>query len=209
VSDPYGVVQTTISVTRGRITNVSITAPKDNSVSSNINSQAIGYLRSETLNAQSANISAISGATATSQAYVQSLQAALAQVPKSASPSQSNGRSASGAGHAQPGSSSTPTSPPAKAGTGSLPRFAIKGGANDDSGVDDGGSVHVVKPATVKTATTQTNTSIKPPHFAIKGGSDDGSGDGGSSTKTQKPAGQGAAPTQLPSKHAQRPNSDS
>jgi uncharacterized protein with FMN-binding domain len=77
VSDPFGAVQTTVTVAHGKITNVSITAPKDNPVSSNINSQAVPYLRTETLTAQSASINSISGATLTSQAYVQSLQAAL------------------------------------------------------------------------------------------------------------------------------------
>jgi uncharacterized protein with FMN-binding domain len=77
VSDPFGSVQTTVTVAQGKITNVSITAPMANSVSANINSQAVPYLRQETLTAQSASINSISGATLTSQAYVQSLQAAL------------------------------------------------------------------------------------------------------------------------------------
>jgi uncharacterized protein with FMN-binding domain len=42
-----------------------------------INSQAIPILRSETLRAQSANVDFVSGATDTSQGYVQSLQAAI------------------------------------------------------------------------------------------------------------------------------------
>jgi uncharacterized protein with FMN-binding domain len=77
VSDPFGTVQTTVTVAQGKITNVSITAPKNNPVSANINSQAVPYLRTETLTAQSASINSISGATLTSQAYVQSLQVAL------------------------------------------------------------------------------------------------------------------------------------
>lgn len=77
VSDPFGAVQTTLTVAHGKITNVSITAPMANSVSANINSQAVPYLRSETLTAQSANVNSISGATLTSQAYVQSLQGAM------------------------------------------------------------------------------------------------------------------------------------
>jgi uncharacterized protein with FMN-binding domain len=77
VTDPFGAVQTTITVAQGKITNVSITAPKDNPVSANINTQAVPYLRTETLTAQSTSINSISGATLTSQAYVQSLQAAM------------------------------------------------------------------------------------------------------------------------------------
>lgn len=77
VDDPYGVVQATITVTGRKITNVSITAPEDNPRSASINSYAVPALRTETLQAQSANVSLISGATLTSEAYVQSLQAAL------------------------------------------------------------------------------------------------------------------------------------
>jgi uncharacterized protein with FMN-binding domain len=77
VSDPFGAVQTTVTVAQGKITTVSITAPMANPVSANINSQAVPYLRSETLTAQSASINSISGATLTSQAYVQSLQGAM------------------------------------------------------------------------------------------------------------------------------------
>jgi len=45
--------------------------------SAQINSYAEPQLQSETIQAQSANINGVSGATYTSQAYVQSLQAAL------------------------------------------------------------------------------------------------------------------------------------
>ena len=48
-----------------------------------INSQAIPILRSETLRAQSANIDFVSGATDTSQGYVQSLQAAILKAKRS------------------------------------------------------------------------------------------------------------------------------
>jgi hypothetical protein len=58
---------------------VDISAPQNNPVSSSINGQAVPLLRQETLRAQSANVNMISGATITSQAYIQSLQAALAQ----------------------------------------------------------------------------------------------------------------------------------
>jgi|SRR5579884_3037449 len=77
VDDPYGVVQAVITVTGRKITNVSITAPEDNPRSASINSYAVPALRTETLLAQSANVSLISGATLTSEAYIQSLQAAL------------------------------------------------------------------------------------------------------------------------------------
>jgi uncharacterized protein with FMN-binding domain len=75
----FGLVQATLIVRSGKITNVSITAPQDNPTSQYINQQVVPMLRSETLQAQSANINAISGATVTSDAYYQSLQTALSK----------------------------------------------------------------------------------------------------------------------------------
>ena len=77
VDDRYGQVQATITVTGNKITNVSITAPENDPKSAGINQQAVPLLRAETLQAQSANVNAISGATITSDAYTQSLQGAL------------------------------------------------------------------------------------------------------------------------------------
>lgn len=74
----YGTVQATLVVTGNKITDVLITAPQDNGRSAYINSQAVPILRSETLQAQSANINGVSGATYTSESYIGSLQAALA-----------------------------------------------------------------------------------------------------------------------------------
>jgi uncharacterized protein with FMN-binding domain len=77
VDDRYGQVQATITVKGSRITNVSITAPENDPRSATINVQAVPLLRTETLQAQSANVDLISGATITSEAYVQSLRGAL------------------------------------------------------------------------------------------------------------------------------------
>jgi hypothetical protein len=73
----FGPVQAKLTVSSGKMTQVSITAPQDNPTSAYINSQAVPLLRSETLQAQSANINGISGATVTSDAYYQSLLGAL------------------------------------------------------------------------------------------------------------------------------------
>ena len=62
-----------------RITDVTATYPTEKHRSQEINSQAIPYLRQEVLTAQSARINIISEATMTSDAYAQSLQAALDQ----------------------------------------------------------------------------------------------------------------------------------
>ena len=77
--DQFGAVQATITVAGGKVTAVTITAPEDNPRSAAINEQAIPILQSETLQAQSASIDLVSGATYTSQAYEQYLQAALDQ----------------------------------------------------------------------------------------------------------------------------------
>jgi len=79
VSDPFGTVQTSITVSGGKIVAVNASAPMGNPLSSTINQQAVPILKSETLQAQSANVNLVSGATLTSQAYVQSLQSALTQ----------------------------------------------------------------------------------------------------------------------------------
>jgi uncharacterized protein with FMN-binding domain len=69
-------------VTR-RITSVSVPVyPNHTDRSVFINQQALPILRSETLRAQSANIDLVSGATDTSGAYVQSLQAAILKAKK-------------------------------------------------------------------------------------------------------------------------------
>ncbi len=74
----YGELELEVTVTGSRITNVqpAIDTAFDPR-SSQVNSYAEPLLQSQTLQAQSANINGVSGATYTSQAYVQSLQAAL------------------------------------------------------------------------------------------------------------------------------------
>ena len=74
----YGELELKVTVTGGKITDVQPAV--DNAFdprSAQINSYAEPQLQSQTLAAQSANIDGVSGATFTSQAYVQSLQAAL------------------------------------------------------------------------------------------------------------------------------------
>jgi uncharacterized protein with FMN-binding domain len=76
----YGTVQVQVTVASGKITNVvALQYPSSNSHSSSISQYAVPTLISETLQAQTAQINAVSGATYTSQGFVQSLQAALVQ----------------------------------------------------------------------------------------------------------------------------------
>jgi uncharacterized protein with FMN-binding domain len=78
VNFSYGVLNVEVTVSGTRITNVSVpNLQTAEPTSQQISEQAIPMLRAEVLQAQSANVSGISGATFTSQAYLQSLHAAL------------------------------------------------------------------------------------------------------------------------------------
>jgi uncharacterized protein with FMN-binding domain len=74
----WGPVQVTITVDGGKITDVAVpTYPNGNRRDQEINAGALPTLRQETLDKQSADIDAVSGATVTSDGYKQSLQSAL------------------------------------------------------------------------------------------------------------------------------------
>jgi uncharacterized protein with FMN-binding domain len=77
-STRWGDVQVTITVANGKITDVAVPIyPSGNGRDQEINAYALPTLRQETLDAQSANISTVSGATVTSDGYLESLQSAL------------------------------------------------------------------------------------------------------------------------------------
>jgi uncharacterized protein with FMN-binding domain len=90
-ADRWGTVQVTVTVrkttttigtkktVKWRITAVNATFPDHTDRSVFINQQAGPYLKQETLQAQSANVQLISGATDSSLSFVQSLQSALLQ----------------------------------------------------------------------------------------------------------------------------------
>jgi uncharacterized protein with FMN-binding domain len=74
----WGPVQVKITVQGGKITKVMVLQqPNGNPRDAEINSQALPILIDETVQAQSANIDMVSGATVTSDGYVRSLRAAL------------------------------------------------------------------------------------------------------------------------------------
>ncbi len=76
----FGDVQVRVVISNKHITDVqAVQLPTDRAESAYISQQAGPWLRSEALQAQSANIDIISGATYTSQSYVQSLESALKQ----------------------------------------------------------------------------------------------------------------------------------
>jgi uncharacterized protein with FMN-binding domain len=79
ISTRYGDVAVEVTVANGTVTAVQAVALPSGGRSGEISAYAAPILASEALTAQSANIDIVSGATYTSQAYAQSLQAALDQ----------------------------------------------------------------------------------------------------------------------------------
>jgi uncharacterized protein with FMN-binding domain len=74
----YGFIQVLAVISNGKLTDVRfLQYPNDRPNSVEINSQAMPYLKQEALQAQSANVNIVSGATDTSQAFIQSLSSAL------------------------------------------------------------------------------------------------------------------------------------
>ncbi len=74
----YGNVQVQTIITNGKIADVQfLQYPNDRRTSVEINSQAMPYLKQEAIQTQSSQVDIVSGATYTSQAFIQSLQSAL------------------------------------------------------------------------------------------------------------------------------------
>lgn len=74
----YGNMQVQAVIQSGKLADVQILEfPNDRRTSVRINNVALPYLVNEAIQAQSANIDAISGATLSSEAFAQSLQSAL------------------------------------------------------------------------------------------------------------------------------------
>jgi uncharacterized protein with FMN-binding domain len=74
----WGPVQVQLTVANGKITNVSVIEyPNNNGRDQEINARALPILIQETLKAQGDSIDMVSGATVTSDGYLESLQSAL------------------------------------------------------------------------------------------------------------------------------------
>ena len=74
----YGDLQIQIAVQDGKISDVTfLKYPNDRKTSIEINEQAMPVLKEEAIQAQSANVDIVSGATQTSQAFIESLKAVL------------------------------------------------------------------------------------------------------------------------------------
>ena len=80
VSTEWGIVQVEITVEDGRITaSQAVHYPNSNHKDQEINAYAVPQLNTAAVEAQSASLDSISGATVTSDGYVQSLQSAIDQ----------------------------------------------------------------------------------------------------------------------------------
>jgi uncharacterized protein with FMN-binding domain len=78
VQTQWGIVQVEISVENGKVTAAkTVQVPSENHRDQEINAYAVPVLNQEVLDAQSAGIDTVSGATVTSDGYIQSLQSAL------------------------------------------------------------------------------------------------------------------------------------
>jgi hypothetical protein len=78
VQTRWGPVQVQVHIGGGKITDVTaLRVPAGNNRDAEINAYAVPQLRTEALAAQSAQIDVVSGATVTSEGYIESLQAAL------------------------------------------------------------------------------------------------------------------------------------
>ena len=74
----YGLMQIQAIIKGGRLTSIRVLKyPNDRSTSIFINRQALPMLRDEVISAQSANVDIVSGATLSSEAFIQSLGAAM------------------------------------------------------------------------------------------------------------------------------------
>jgi uncharacterized protein with FMN-binding domain len=73
----FGPVQVQVKISSGRIVDVTALELPGDRHSNRINSFAVPELRQEVIDAQSAQVDTVSGATATTEAYARSLQAAL------------------------------------------------------------------------------------------------------------------------------------
>ena len=78
IATPFSVVQVRVTLTGGRLTRLeTVTLTGANARSDALNHHAEPILRAEALRAGDADIDVVSGATYTSQSYLQSLQSAL------------------------------------------------------------------------------------------------------------------------------------
>jgi uncharacterized protein with FMN-binding domain len=80
IDTQYGPVQLAVTIEKGRLTAVKVLqVPRESGRDEEIAAYAVPRLTQEAMGAQSAHIDAVSGASYTSEGYIQSLQSALDQ----------------------------------------------------------------------------------------------------------------------------------
>ncbi|MET1075607.1 MAG: FMN-binding protein [Umezawaea sp.] len=80
VDTRWGPVQVRVTISGGKVTAITVPVyPDGNRKDQEINARALPILVEEAIDAQSADVDMVSGATVTSEGYVRSLQAALDQ----------------------------------------------------------------------------------------------------------------------------------
>ena len=82
VDTQYGPIEAIIKVKNKKISSVSLAAGPDTERSAFIDEQAAPLLKQEVMKAQNANVDIISGATFTSEAFIQSLTSAVKKAKK-------------------------------------------------------------------------------------------------------------------------------
>lgn len=80
ISYRYGTMQVSVTLSGGTITEVTVLQAPSSGKDAQYTNRSVPVLHDEALSTQSANISIVSGATYTSEAYIQSLQSALDQL---------------------------------------------------------------------------------------------------------------------------------
>ena len=80
ISMRYGTEQVSVTLSGGTITEVTVLQAPSSGKDAQYTNRSVPVLHDEALSSQSANISIVSGATYTSEAYIQSLQSALDQL---------------------------------------------------------------------------------------------------------------------------------
>ena len=74
----YGTIKVQINISGGKLTDVTfLNYPQDRQTSIQVNNMAMPQLKQEAIAAQNANVDVVSGATQTSNAFIQSLGTAL------------------------------------------------------------------------------------------------------------------------------------
>jgi uncharacterized protein with FMN-binding domain len=80
IDTQYGPVQVAVTIEKGRLTTVKVLqVPRESGRDKEIAAYAVPRLTQEAMGAQNAHIDAVSGASYTSEGYIQSLQSALDQ----------------------------------------------------------------------------------------------------------------------------------